>query len=130
MYKEKIKKILFSFSLAVIMLVMSSTALAQNYGNNQDTSQSSNSNIAMLAQDLQASLNLTQAQSDSVKSILKDYQNAINSSPSAPQMNNARPPEQVADARIEALLNDTQKTKWESMKTDWWDKVKSTLSSQ
>jgi hypothetical protein len=135
MYKGKFNKTVFAFFLAIMMLVTSSLVLAQDttspvpYGS---SSKSGKTGVATLAKDLQSKLNLSQTQTDSVQAILTDYQSSLMSSGSSmgnQQMSGTADPQQKADSRIEALLNSTQKSTYKTVKSDWWSKVKSALSS-
>jgi hypothetical protein len=132
MYKRKINKIILAFSLAVMMLVTSSLVLAQDTTSPGSYGSSSKSGVATLAKDLQSKLNLSQTQTDSVQAILTDYQGSLMSSGSAmgnQQMSGTADPQKKADSKIEALLNSTQKSTYKTIKSDWWSRVKSALSS-
>lgn len=132
MFRVKIDRILFSFVLAALMLITSNSLMAQDTSSSPSPEKSEYGNmdnggsgVASLAQDLQSKLNLTQDQTDSVKSILTDYQSSMSSK----QMSGMTDGVKDANSRIEALLNNTQKSTWATVKSDWWAKVKKTLSA-
>jgi hypothetical protein len=131
MFKTKINIVLLSFLIPVLIMITSNIGLAQNSSDSPDSSLNAATGIEALSQDLESKLSLTQTQSDSVRAILEDYQTGVdtsmNSTEGAGTMNN----ESVknANSRIESLLNDSQKTLWANVRSDWWAKVKSSLNS-
>jgi Spy/CpxP family protein refolding chaperone len=136
MLKGKFNKLLMSFSVAVMMLITSNVMFAQDtsssprYNNGNDTSMNSGSGgVTSLVQDLQSKLNLTQTQADSMTAILTDYQSALSSSSGDQQMSGTSSARQNANTRIEAQLNSTQKSTWDSIKSSFWSKVDKALGS-
>jgi len=129
MFKTKINKVLFLFSLAVTMLIAPNLILAQSSSDSPDTSQTSVNSIETLAQDLQSKLGLTQTQTDSVGIFLQDYQSSLASSMESEQNQGTKNADAVqkVNSSIENLLNDGQKVSWTKVKTDWWSKVNNVI---
>lgn len=85
-----------------------------------------------LASDLQSRIDLSDQQVAQVQTILVDYQHdvaatAMNENNPNPDMNDATAqtvdPVEKANSKIDALLDDTQKAKFASIKADWWKQV-------
>ncbi len=97
--------------------------------------QSAGNAVAMLAQDLQTKLGLNQAQTNSVKTILINYLNSPHSSSSTMTPINKgnamqkSDPKATANLKIEALLSNSQKSTWSTIRGDWWKEVDAKLGS-
>ena len=106
MTKRKNNKILLSFAIIFIAIGFIFSASAQSTSKAADE----------LAIKLQQKVLLTQKQTDEIKTSLSDYF----TSPLAEK-------QKTLEAKIESLLDDKQKMKYNIVKKDWWESVSKEL---
>lgn len=157
MQKVKVRSMIVSIAVIIMMLVTSTTIFAQDdptaqpptepqqqeNTQQQDDQKQSDQNYSQIAKDLSADLqsriDLSDQQVAQVQTILVDYQHdvaatAMNENNPNPDMNDATAqavdPVEKANSKIDALLDDTQKAKFASVKADWWKQVNDQIPSK
>ncbi len=136
---------------ALLLFVAPVTTSAQDYNkdktrdNTQQMQQKDSrysSDIKDLAQDLKTKVNLTEDQMKQVEAVLTQYQksartttdmrNKNNQMDNTNRMNNntnMNSAKTTANKSIETILKDDQKSKWNNVKEEWWNKVDSQLKT-
>ncbi len=81
-----------------------------------------------LSEDLAGKLSLSDAQTKQLKDILVSYQEDVQGAVQSGKTDLSTE-KATANAAVEDLLTDTQKTDWENTKADFWTTVDSKVSS-
>jgi hypothetical protein len=141
MKAARMYKILFSFAIALMMVITSNFTLAQDTSSTNNTPSSGYNNmnntdgVSTCVQYLKTQLNLNQTQTDSVTVILQDYQSSngsgynSNSNMGTKNSSSTKLSKSKVNSRIEAQLDSTQRTKFQNIKSTFWSKVKKSIDT-
>jgi hypothetical protein len=132
MKKGNTNRISLLTAFAFIILISSNVTRSQNTPLTKNAllkTEKSSDTISTLAEDLETKLNLNEAQTNSVKTILVDYLNDIRSNSGSQRINGVTTSQRIASSKIEAMLNSAQATVWTSVQNNWWSEVRNVLGS-
>ncbi len=128
-------KIFFNSLIVSAFLFFSTIALRaqdQSQGQMQQKMQTQDNPTAQIAsnlsEDLAGKLSLSDAQTKQLKDILVSYQEDVQGAVQSGKTDLSTE-KATANAAVEDLLTDTQKTDWENTKADFWTTVDSKVSS-